>query len=266
MTICPTRIIWCMNDSIDKPVGKPATKPSLSAEKQACTDALRHHLQTAKSLRQLANDDPAAARKRLLLRQWQSARLAASYADLLESKRFGPAALFFLSDLYGPKDFSSRDEEVERIMPLLQSLLPLSALQTLALAIEVDALSEALDAAMLEALDGAGAIDAIDHQSYADAYRAVGRRSDRERQIVLVRHTGDALDKVARKPVVAALLKLMKGPAHLAGLGDLHAFLESGFTAFRHMGVADEFLDRIENGERALLEKLFSNRAYPFAD
>ena len=254
----PTSIIDPMNEHFDK--------PSPSDEKHACADALRHHLQTAKALRQLANDDPAAASKRLRLREWQAARLATSYTDLLASERFGPAARFFLSDLYGPKDFSSRDEEVERIMPLLQSLLPLSALQTLALAIEVDALSEALDAAMLEALERAGAIDTIDDQSYAEAYRTVGRRSDRERQIVLIRHTGDALDTVARKPIVAALLKLMKGPARLAGLGDLHAFLERGFTAFRHMGSASEFLDRIENGERALLENLFSKRANPFAD
>ena len=240
--------------------------PSLA--KHACADALRHHLQTAKVLRQMANDDPAAARKRLLLREWQADRLARSYPDLLGSERFGAAARFFLTDLYGPKDFSSRDEEVERILPLLQSLLPLSALQTLALAIEVDALSEELDAEMVAALDRTNAADrveGIDQADYAAAYRAVGRREERERQIILIRSTGDALDKLARKPVLSTLLALMKGPAHLAGLGDLHAFLEDGFAAFRHMGDADDFLERIESGENALLDRLFSGVADPFS-
>src|ERR1035437_9491123 len=112
------------------------------SRKQACAEAVRHHLRTAKAFRQQAREAPGDAHKRLLLREWQAARLARSYADLLASDRFGLAARFFLTDLYGPKDFSNRDEEVERILPLLLSMLPLSALQTIALAIEVDALTE----------------------------------------------------------------------------------------------------------------------------
>lgn len=234
-------------------------------DKLHCANELRQHLYAAKLLRRLANDAPDAARKRLLLREWQAARLSRSYPDLLASERFGKAAHFFLTDLYGPKDFSSRDEEVERIMPLMLSILPLSALQTLSLAIEVDALTEALDAAMVVELEKAGAIDAIDAEAYASAYRAVGRQLDRERQIDLIQSTGEALDRLAKKPLLTTLLKLMRAPAHLAGLGDLHEFLESGFDAFRHMGDAHEFLDIIETRERRVLENLFSGAAQPFA-
>ena len=234
-------------------------------DKLHCANELRQHLYAAKLLRRLANDAPDAARKRLLLREWQAARLSRSYPDLLASERFGKAAHFFLTDLYGPKDFSSRDEEVERIMPLMLSILPLSALQTLSLAIEVDALTEALDAAMVVELEKAGAIDAIDAEAYASAYRAVGRQLDRERQIDLIQSTGEALDRLAKKPLLTTLLRLMRAPAHLAGLGDLHEFLESGFDAFRHMGDAHEFLDIIETRERRVLENLFSGAARPFA-
>lgn len=234
-------------------------------DKLHCANELRQHLYAAKLLRRLANDAPDAARKRLLLREWQAARLSRSYPDLLASERFGKAAHFFLTDLYGPKDFSSRDEEVERIMPLMLSILPLSALQTLSLAIEVDALTEALDAAMVVELEKAGAIDAIDAEAYASAYRAVGRQLDRERQIDLIQSTGEALDRLAKKPLLTTLLRLMRAPAHLAGLGDLHEFLESGFDAFRHMGDAHEFLDIIETRERRVLENLFSGAAQPFA-
>ncbi len=233
--------------------------------KLSCATALRRHLQTAKTLRQQANEAPAAAGKRLLLREWQAARLARTYADLLASDRFGQAAQFFLSDLYGPKDFSSRDDEVERIMPLLLNALPFSALQTIALAIEVDALTEQLDAAMVIELDRASAMNCIDDDAYIAAYRSVGRRPDRERQIVLIRSTGDALERLARKPLLTTLLVLMRGPAHLAGLGDLHAFLEHGFDAFRRMGDASEFLDCIETRERTLFKNLFKGVAQPFA-
>ena len=64
------------------------------------------------------------------------------------------------------------------------SILPLSALQTLSLAIEVDALSEEFDAAMIAELEKAGCFkagqdaDAISEMAYAKAYRKVGRRAD----------------------------------------------------------------------------------------
>ena len=52
----------------------------LTAEKLKCGEFLRRHLHAARMLRQRANKTPAAARKRLLLREWQAARLARCYA------------------------------------------------------------------------------------------------------------------------------------------------------------------------------------------
>ncbi|MBO3705880.1 MAG: hypothetical protein J5X21_05685 [Candidatus Accumulibacter sp.] len=237
---------------------------TVSIEKQQCAAALRQHLQAAKRLRLQANREPAAAAKRLRLREWQAGRLARTHADLLASPRFGVAAQFFLSDLYGPKDFSSRDEEVERILPLLIRMLPVSALRTVALAVEVDALSEELDSAMVAELERAGMLERIDEDAYAAAYRAVGCRAERERQVTLIRQTGEALDRVARKPLLSTMLRLMRGPAQLAGLGELHEFLDRGFNAFRCMGPAGEFLDAIDGKERALLARLFAAADDPF--
>ena len=237
---------------------------TIDDEKQQCTEALREHLQTAKTLRQQANADADSARDRLRLRVWQAARLARSYADLLHSERYGKAAQFFLADLYGPKDFSSRDEEVERILPMLVAMLPASALRTIALAVELDALTELLDSAMVVELRAAGRIDSIDENAYAAAYRAVRRRPERQRQIVLMRETGEALKQLAQKSLLTTLLKLMRGPAHLAGLGELHEFLEKGFDAFRKMGDATAFLDCIEDKEQLLLRNMFAGVEKPF--
>lgn len=238
---------------------------TVSIEKQQSAEALRRHLKTAKSLRLRINIEPAAARDRMRLREWQAGRLARTHADLLNSTRFGQSAQFFLSDLYGPKDFSSRDEEVERILPLLIKMLPGSALRTIALAVELDALTEQLDAAMVAELYRAGLIERIDEDAYGAAYRTVGCRPERQRQIVLIRETGQALDRLSRKPLLHGMLKLMRAPAHLAGLGDLHEFLERGFNAFRGMGSATEFLDSIESKEQRLLANLFADAPRPFA-
>lgn len=90
-----------------------------SREKERCVAELRRHLAAAKALRAGANADPRMAQDRLRLRAWQSDRLAATYRDLLDSERYRAAARFFLTDLYGPKDFSERDHEVERILPTM---------------------------------------------------------------------------------------------------------------------------------------------------
>ena len=108
-------------------------------------------------------------------------------------------------------------------------------------AIELDALSEDLDAAMVAALGRR--VTSLNAADYGRAYRKVGRRADRQRQIDLIQHLGHSLDRLTHQRFVATTLAIMRKPAKLAGLGDLHGFLERGFTAFRKMGNADEFLD-----------------------
>ena len=193
------------------------------------------------------------------LKEWQAARLAGNYADLLASPRHKPATEFFLSDLYGPKDFRSRDEELARVVPIMVHVLPARALATLREAVKMDALSESLDNAMVLALRKTGQIKSIDWPAYVAAYRACGRRKDREQQIILIDKIGKTLDRLTRMPLIHFSLKLMSGPAHLSGLGALHSFLQRGFDAFSYMKGADEFLAIITERETALMKELFAN-------
>jgi hypothetical protein len=227
-------------------------------DKNAHAAGLRAHLARAAALRRGINASPEDARDRLRLRAWQAAWLARTHRDLLESPRYGPAASFFLTDLYGPKDFSARDEEIERILPTLIATLPASAIGALALAIEMDAVSEDLDAAMVGELRREGTIDDIAEDAYAAAFRRCGRRAERELQVRLVSEVGEALAALTRMPLVSAALRLMRGPARLAGLAELHEFLSAGFRAFKHMGEAGEFLDRVTTRERAYIDRLLN--------
>ncbi|MCD6734621.1 MAG: hypothetical protein LT103_13640 [Burkholderiaceae bacterium] len=189
------------------------------------------------------------------LKNWQAHRLARTYADLLAEPRHGAAARFFLQDLYGAKDFSQRDAELARLVPMLVRLLPEPALATIADAIEMDALSERLDLEMATLLRESDPL-AIDEPAYADAYRHAGSRRDRERQIELIGAIGQSLDRLVRHPMLGRLLKAMGGPARVAGLSQMHEFLMRGFEAFRAIDGASGFLARIEARERAILEAL----------
>jgi hypothetical protein len=136
------------------------------------------------------------------------------------------------------------------------SLLPDSGLATVAHAVELNALSESLDEAMVEALgDRASSIDA----AYAAAYRTIDRGADRARQIDLIELIGQALDKLAHIRFLGVTLRMMRRPAQLAGLGELQAFLERGYSAFGAMrGGAGEFVTIVATRERAISRALFA--------
>jgi hypothetical protein len=228
-------------------------------DRTVCVADLKRFLAEARDLRLAAAADPVRGQRRDRLRAWQAARLAKTHADLLASPQFNIAATFFLSDLYGPKDFSERDTEMEKVLPIMTTMLPVSGLRTLLLAVEVDALSERFDAEMVAVLGKRLDQDGLTMDDYAAAYRQVGDRDGRELQIRLIGETGEALDALAHKTFAGAALKLMHGPAQLAGLGELHAFLERGFNAFRSLRRADEFLETIVQRERELMVSLFTS-------
>lgn len=226
-------------------------KEAIGKELAACIAQARE-LRTARAADPHPEDFPR-------LKEWQAARLARSYADLLASKRYKPAAEFFLSDLYGPKDFRTRDEELARVVPLMVHILPARALLTLLEAVKMDTLSESLDSAMVFALRKVGKSRNIDWPAYVAAYRSCGRKKDREMQIALIDKIGKTLDRLTRMPLIRYSLKLMNGPAHLAGLGALHSFLQRGFDAFSDMKGADEFLEIVIARETALMKEMFAN-------
>lgn len=199
-------------------------------------------------------DDAALALRVRRVKQLQQQRFEQTYADMLATPRYAAAARFFLDELYGPGDFTHRDDEFARIVPPLVRLFPQEIVGTVLALAQLHALSESLDTDMALAIDD-GVLDGI---AYAQAWRSVGRREDRERQVALMLAVGTALDRYTRNPLLRHSLRLMRGPSQAAGLGSLQRFLETGFETFRAMGGAAGFLDAVAGRERALAADLFA--------
>jgi hypothetical protein len=217
--------------------------------------AILADLHTVHTQRQLRAQDAALAARVLSLKAYQHARFAHTYADLLASERHGPAARFFLDDLYGPGDFTQRDTQFARVVPALVRLFPADLVQTVAALSGLHALSEQLDTA----LAGAGSSPQWTAANYRQAWCSSCTPPDRERQITLTLEVGQSLDRYTRKPLLRQSLRLMRGPASAAGLGTLQTFLERGFDTFRAMRGADAFLTTIAQRERALAAQLFGS-------
>ena len=234
------------------------------SDPEQIVEHLGRDLSRAAALRAQAAADPALESARQRLRAWQAVRLARTHADLLASPSMGLAATFFLTDLYGSDDLTRLDADVRRIMPALKRLLSTGGLQTVAQAIELEALSEELDFAMATVL--ADKSRDLNAATYGSAYRQVGHRADRERQIDLVEQLGRSLDRLVHRHFVGTTLVMMRKPARLAGLGQLQDFLERGYRAFARMDNAGEFLELIVGRERKLLAAVFGGDDKPLGD
>ncbi|HEU0306314.1 MAG TPA: hypothetical protein VFR30_05035 [Lysobacter sp.] len=199
------------------------------------------------------------------VRRWQAERLEASFDRFLSDPRRRPAAQFFLSDVYNDRDFSRRDADIVRVLPMMQRVLPGVLLGTLSDAIELGLLTHAFDLRLAQVLDAlAPGRRKLDASLYGYAYRETGLPRLRRHQIDLIARVGVGLAGALRTPGVATLLKLSRGPARAAGLAELQGFLERGFAAFAGLGDARGFIGEIEADERAVSQRLFSCDPDPF--
>lgn len=218
--------------------------------------AIESGLSRVRELRAARQANPSLAHKVEAIKRYQHARLQRDYVAWLADPRYRGAARFFLEQLYGPRDFSARDAQFSRIVPALERVLPVELRDTVVALIELHALTEEMDQAMAQCLSGDGSLDLA---AYRSAWVRVGRPELRARQVELMLLIGRSLDRHTRSALLGVTLRLMRVPAHAAGLGDLQEFLEDGYQAFRAMKGAEDFLVSVARNERAQIEALFSN-------
>ncbi len=211
-------------------------------------------LQAVQAERAVRQADPALGPRVIAVKAWQHQRFARSHADLLAHPRYGAAAGFFLDDLYGPRDFSERDAQFRRVVPALVRLFPAELVATVRALAALHALSEQLDSGLARHVHHLP----LDDARYGQAWREFGHAPQREQQIELVLQVGHALDVYTRNPLLRQSLRLMRGPARVAGLADLQRFLETGFDTFAAMHGAQDFMARIAARERAEVQRLFN--------
>lgn len=209
-------------------------------------------------LREESRAMPAIAQGVVLLKRFQARRFAGSYADLLASGPYGPAARFFLEELYSDRDYAERDAQFARIAGAVEKLFPRDVADTAVGLAQLHALTESLDHAMARVLPLEGADDV---PGYVRAWKAVERREDRQRQLETVVAIGAEMARLTRLPGLRMMLRMMRGPASAAGLSSLQRFLESGFDTFasvaKQRGGAERFLATIQEREQRLVDLLF---------
>jgi hypothetical protein len=228
---------------------------------------IRERIADVTALRLQRTGAPALGAAVGTVKTLQAQRFRGTYADLMGSPAFGPAARFFLEELYSDTDYTARDQQFGRIAGTLQTMFPAAVVSTAAALAVLHAQTEAFDHAMgrawLDAGEPAAPDDAGRAQRYVAAWRAVGDRAGRELQLQRVLAMGADLARLTRTPGLRMMLRMMRSPAHAAGMGALQQFLETGFDTFgqlaRQRGGVEQFLATIEARERTLMQDLFDS-------
>jgi hypothetical protein len=212
---------------------------------------IRESVAKVAEIRQAAAANPDLLEANMAIKRFQAQRFEGTYRDLLRSPIFTGAAKFFLDELYGAKDYSLRDAQFARIASALQTFFPKKVISTAVALAQLHALTEELDQQM--ALAWLRLPNSSNAQRYMQAWKTVSRADDRNRQLQDVLQVGVELDKLTRTPGLRTMLRMMRKPAEVAGLGALQSFLESGFDTFAGMAKngssVSEFLETIRQRE-----------------
>jgi hypothetical protein len=148
---------------------------------------------------------------------------------------------------------------------LMAHLMPEPLTRPLMLKVELNELTEQLDAHLLEVLvNQLGVTDRLTVPLYAEGYRRCNNYDDRIRQIELIHDVVYLLDAVVHRPGSGTMLMLAKVPLKRAGWREVMNFMERGYKAVKAMRGAEQFLDVIRSRELQILKRIYAHDPDPF--
>ncbi|PIE44179.1 MAG: hypothetical protein CSA50_01455 [Gammaproteobacteria bacterium] len=199
------------------------------------------------------------------LASWQTHRLRKTHEDIYHDPRYRAGLEFLFQDLYQPKRFYQRDNEIDRIFPTMLKILPEPLLDTIASLIELNHLTQELDLNLADTLFNQFRVNEINEQNYIQAYPISSDKQKRLHQIQLIANIGDDLEQYTKSRFLLFSLKVTRKPAEIAGLASLHQFLSRGFATFNAMPDVPQLLATIISRETQLLNHIYDRQLDAFS-
>ena len=199
---------------------------------------------------------PSQQDYKLALQAFQSRRLRRDHADLAAEPQYHQIGEFFFEEMYGPQDFSSRDDQARRLHQFVH-LAPGLAARDVQDVLELLALTNQLDDAVAVRLVDLDASLEFDEMIYERAYQLCDNYVDRVRQIELIRNALYNVYRMARKPLIGAVLQRTHGLAQTVGMADIHRFLYHGYQAIQPVRDIHRFVETILLREQDRLDRIY---------
>ena len=226
--------------------------------REAAAANFREYMRRSNELHDTYLDEPGAAEQYDRFTEWQMAYLLTFFTDLHERPGYEEAIDFAMTDLAGAR-VSGRDRELERASPIITRMLPRKALETIAAAAELNARVLEVNLGIFRFLQIDGELpDEISDHDYYVACRDASSLDEYIELVHLATYLGGTLKTLVKVPLLGAMVRGMRGPAHAAGFGFLQEFLEDGYTKFREIPDIDHFLSEIDARMTEVFELIYT--------
>jgi hypothetical protein len=193
---------------------------------------------------------------RIALQVFQSHRLRRDYSDLSAIPMYEPVGEFFFTELYGPRDFSQRDNDARRLQHFLH-IVPGVHLHDVEELLDLISTTAELDDGLTRLLINHGVPLTFDETIYEQLYREADNYAERHRQLELVDRSLYNVFRLSRSHFLGIGLENSGLIARLAGFESGHTFLVKGNRALRHVTSIDHFATTIYNRELERLNRIF---------
>jgi hypothetical protein len=194
---------------------------------------------------------------KLALQTFQSQRLRRDLADLAAESQYQQIGQFFFEEMYGPRDFSARDEQAQRVHKFIHRI-PGLTIHDVEPVLDLLALTNKLDDEIANLLIELGAPLDFDEAIYERAYRLADNYAARLTQIGLAIDALANVHRLGRKRLLGVALQSTQALAHAVGMGDIHRFLRLGYQAIQPVRNIQHFLITIETREKARLDRIYA--------
>ena len=230
----------------------------MALDRKSLASQFRRHIRRSNELHReyLTNQNLLENYDRFTL--WQLEYLLPFFSDLYAREGYEQAIDFTMSDLAGI-GISDRDRDLERAAPAITTLLPLKALETIAIAAEMNARILEVNLGIFRQLLVAEMLpETITAYDYCTACRRASSLAECVELVHLVTGLGRTLESLVRIPMIGITLRAMRLPAHAAGFAALQSFLENGYRNFRQIPDIAHFLHEIETRMTAVFERIYT--------
>jgi len=193
------------------------------------------------------------------LQAFQSHRLRRDLSDLAAEEQYQQIGQFFFEEMYGARDFSSRDEQAQRAHWFVHRVPGVTA-HDVESVLDLLALTNKLDDEIASLLIELGAPLDFDEAIYEHAYRLADHYAERVLQIDLVVVALSSVHQLGRKRLLGIALQSTHVLAHAVGMGDIHRFLRLGYQAIQPVRDIKRFLGTIETREKERLDRIYARQ------
>jgi hypothetical protein len=193
---------------------------------------------------------------RLALQHFQSERLRHDHADLAAEPQYQAIGEFFFDEMYGPRDYTSRDDQARRLRQFVH-VVPGLTFRDVEPALQLLELTHRLDEEVVLQLTALQAPLDFNTLLYQQAYRLADNYRERVFQIDLVRTALYNVFRTAQKPLMKIALDRTEQLAQMVGMAEIHRFLLHGYNAIQPVQDIYRFVETISVREKDRLDRIY---------